>query len=108
MTLEQVGDIALQHLVRGEPDGIEHALGFEIIVDLGRSEGRVTPEIETDIARFVAIHDGNQHIAPFVGAMHVAGAQRTTLKVAKLVEQKQRMITDAAKVAIIGVPSCSP
>ncbi len=97
-----MGDVALQHPVRGEPDGVEHAFGFEIIVYLRRGEGRVSPEIETDRACLVAIHDGNQHVAPSVGAVDVAGAQGAALQVAELVEHEQRVIAGAAEVAVVG------
>ena len=31
----QMGDAALQHLARGEPDGVAEILGFEKLVDFG-------------------------------------------------------------------------
>jgi hypothetical protein len=43
-----------------------------------------------------------QHRAPTVGAMHVPRSQGAALDIAELVEHKQRMVTDAVKVAIIG------
>jgi len=97
-----VGDALLQNLVGRKADRVEYALGFEVVVDLRRGEGRVAPEVEPNAARLVAIHDGNQDDTPFVGAVHVAGAKRAPLQVAELVEQEQRVITGAAEVTVIG------
>ena len=32
--LQEMSDALLQHLVGGQPDGVEHAFGFEVVVDL--------------------------------------------------------------------------
>jgi hypothetical protein len=45
--LQQVADLALQDGVGRQPDRIAVALGFEELVDLRVSEGRITSEIET-------------------------------------------------------------
>jgi len=42
-----------------------------------------------------------QHLAPTVGAADVARAQGKPFQIAKLVENEQRVITSAAKVAVV-------
>ena len=43
-----------------------------------------------------------QHRAPTIGTMHVARSQRAPFDIAELIEHKQRMVTGAAEMAVIG------
>jgi hypothetical protein len=52
---------------------------------------------------FVAFDNRREHALPTVGAVDVAGTQLAALQIAKLVEQKQRMIAGAF---IMAVPEC--
>src|SRR5690348_11100890 len=45
-----------------------------------------------------------QHRAPAIGTMDIARPQSTSLDIAELVEHKQRVVTGASKVAIVGAP----
>jgi hypothetical protein len=70
------------------------------LVDLGHGERRIGPEVEIDGPVAVAGDHRLQHQAPVRGAVGIAGSQETALQVAELVEQKQRVVTGAAEVAI--------
>ena len=98
--LEQMGDALLQHLVGRKPDRVEDTLGFEVVVDLRRGERRIATKTEADLPFLVALDDRLQHVAPFVGAMHVPGAKGAALQVAE--QQEQRVIAGAGEMAVAG------
>jgi hypothetical protein len=97
-----VRDITLQHLVRGQPDDVAEALSFEELVDPGQCKRRIAPEVAAQLPIPVSGDNGLQHVAPFMGTVDVAGAQRTTLQVAELVEHEQRVIAGAAEMTVVG------
>ena len=53
-----------------------------------------------DDLALVARHDGLEHVAPAVSAVHVAGTQSTAFEVAKPVEHEQRVIAGAGIMAV--------
>ena len=65
---------------------------------IGRGKSGVPPEIAAQVPFPVTLDDRFQNVAPAVGAMNIAGAQRTPLKVTERVEQEQRMVAGAAEV----------
>ena len=100
--LEQVRDAVVQHLVGRKPDGVLEAFRFQKLINLGRGEGGVTTEITPECLVPVSSDHRVQHIAPFMGAVHVARTQGATLQIAELVEHEQRVIARAAEVTIVG------
>ena len=48
------------------------------------------------------VNDGFQNVAPAVGAVDVAGAERTPFQIAELVEHEQGMIAGTPKMAVVG------
>jgi hypothetical protein len=54
-----------------------------------------------DLASPTARRHRLQHIASVIGAVDVAGAQRTSPQIAELVEHEQRMIAAAAEVCVL-------
>jgi hypothetical protein len=54
------------------------------------------------VTLFVAGDDRCQNILPAIGAVGIAFAQGTALKIAELIEHKQRVVTLAAKVTVPG------
>ena len=100
---EQMGDLALERRVSLETDGEVVALGLQEVVKVRQREGGITPE-EPPLDRAAAItrHHRLQHIAPAIGAVDIAGEQRTSLQIAELVEHEQRMIAGAAEVTVVG------
>jgi hypothetical protein len=99
---EQVDDALLENLVGGKADRVEHALGFEVLVNLRRGERRVAAKIEANFPFLVAVHHRLQDITPSIGTVHVAGTQRAAFEVAELVEQEQGMTAGATEVAVVG------
>ena len=95
-------DPLLQDRIGRQADGIADALGLQQLVQLGLGERRITPEVERKAALPVAGDHGLEHLAPAVGAVHVAGPEQAPLQVAELVEQEQRMVARAAEVAVPG------
>ena len=50
----------------------------------------------------IALDHRQQHASPELGAGVVATPQHGPFQIAELVEQKQRMVADAFKVAVVG------
>ena len=97
---QQVLNPPLQHLVGRQADRVANAFGLQQLVDLGLGERRVGAEVEGDAPIAVAGDDRLQHQAPVFGAVGIAAPQQTTLQVAELVEQEERMVARAAEVAV--------
>ena len=49
-------------------------------------------------------HDGLQHFIPVVDAMDVPGREHRPFAVPELVEDKNGVMTDSTKVAVVGCP----
>ena len=56
----------------------------------------------------IALDHRQQHIPPVFRAGLVAAPQQGVFQIAELVEQKQRMVTEAFKVSIVGRALLSP
>src|SRR6516225_2441683 len=100
--LEQVADPVLEDLIGWNTDGILDPLGFEILVDPRHGESRIRTEVDAQDLALVAHNYRLEHIAPALGAVHVAGTQRAALQIAELVEHEQRMIAGAGVMAVPG------
>ncbi len=70
---QQMGDALLKNSVRLEPDGIQYALGFQVVVDDRRSERRVATKVEPNLPFFVSLDHRFQDIAPAIGTVDAAG-----------------------------------
>jgi hypothetical protein len=69
------------------PSDLVTALGFQQLEDLGGRERGIAAEVAALHLVPISRDHRLQHLAPAVGAVHVAGRQRTPLQVAELVEQ---------------------
>lgn len=54
--------------------------GFEELVDIGIGEAGVGPEIDARDLALMPRHDRLQHRLPSIGAVNVAGTQRTAFQ----------------------------
>jgi hypothetical protein len=100
--LQQRGDLALQHGVGLDPDGIPEGFLLQQAQQLRAGERRVAPEELGDVEIPVACDDRQQHAPPVLGAGAVAPPEHDPLQVAELVEQEQRVVARTAEVAVVG------
>src|SRR5919112_2999774 len=100
--LQQMSDLIVQDLVGRKPDREACTLGFKKLVDLGIGESGIASKIQMLHNAPVTRDHWLQQRAPAVGTVDVARPQCASLDVAELVEHKQRMITGAGEVAVIG------
>ena len=86
--LEQMRDAVLEYLVRRQADRILEVLGFEELVYPGQCKRGISPEVA--LKQPVSITGGKrvQHVAAFMGAVHVAGTEGAALQAAELVEDE--------------------
>ena len=75
---------------------------------IGRGKSGIPLGIAAQVPFPVTLDDRFQNVAPAVGAMNIAGAQRTPLKVTELVEQEQRMVAGAAIGCAMGTIPLTP
>ena len=94
---QQMGNAFLKNLVGFEADDVFVILGFQKLVYVRCGEGGISPEIAAQVPFPVTLDDRFQNVAPTVGAMNIAGAQGTPLKVTELVEQEQPMVAGAVE-----------
>ena len=99
---EQVRDVFPQHSIGGKADRIQEALSLQELVHRRRGEGGIGTKVAPQLPFSVSFNDRLQHLAPAMGAMHVAGTQGAPFKIAELVEAEQRMVTGAAEMAVVG------
>ena len=66
------------------------------------SEGGIPSEVAPQLPIPIPGDNRLQHVAPAVGAMHVAGPQGAPLQVAELIENEKRVIAGAAEVTVVG------
>src|ERR1051325_10870633 len=97
-----MSDLLLQDWVGRQADRVAGTLGFKKLVDFRIGKSGVTSEIQMLHDAPVTRDHRLQQCAPVISAMDVAGPQRTPLDIAELVEHKQRMITGAAEMPIVG------
>src|SRR5215217_5995292 len=95
-TCEQVRDLALENSVGGQADCIPVTFNFQEVVDLGRGERCVGPEIAPLHRGPVPRDHRLQHVAPALGRVDIAGPQGTAFEIPKLVEHEPRVIAGAA------------
>ncbi len=100
-TRQKVGNTFLQNFIGFETDDVFVILTFKKFTKVGRGKSGIPLEIVAQVPFPVTLDDRFQNVAPAVGAMNIAGAQRTPLKVTELVEQEQRMLAGAAEVTIV-------
>ena len=70
-----MADPLLQDAVRRQSDRVFDPLAFEIFVDSGIGEARVSTEMEARDLAFVSRDDWLQHAIPTVGAVNIARPQ---------------------------------
>ena len=91
-TRQKVGNTFLQNFIGFETDDVFVILTFQKFTKVGRGKSGIPLEIATQVPFPVTLDDRFQNVAPAVGAMNIAGPQRTPLKVTERVEQAQRMV----------------
>src|SRR3954470_4874655 len=101
-SLQQISDLILQDRVGWQADRVAGTLGFKKLVDLGIGESGVASKIQMLHNAPVTRNHRLQQRAPAVGTMDVARPQRAPFDIAELVEHKQRVITGAGEMAIVG------
>ena len=85
-----------------EPDRVGVAFRFEISVQFGAREGRVTSEELGYRQGPVLLHDGVQRRLPCIRTMHVSVPQPRPQQVPELVGAEQRMVAGVAEVPVVG------
>jgi hypothetical protein len=83
---QQEVDPLVEHFVRREPDGVEEATLFQVLIDLGDRKGGIGPKVTANISVLIAGRDGLQQLSLPIGAVNVARTQHRSLAVPKLVE----------------------
>ena len=96
-----MGDAFLENRIRLEADGVRETLALQKPMYVRSGESAIALEIAAKVSFPLTLDHGFKNIAPAVGAVDVAGAQGTPLQITTLVEQKQRVIASAAKVAVV-------
>lgn len=95
--------MALQNLVGSQTDGIAKLVGFQIFEQLRNSEIGITAQVLAPETRpTIALQNRVKHGLPIVRAVNVFRSQRTAFPITMLVEDKQRMIAAAVKMAVVG------
>ena len=87
----------MQNFIGFETDDVFVILTFQKFIKVGRGKSGTPLEIATQVPFPVTLDDRFRNVAPAVGAMNIAGVQRTPLKVTELVEQERRMVAGAAE-----------
>lgn len=98
--LKQMRNLTLQNTIGTQPDGIEVALRFQHLVEVRNGKRGVVPEEPHQVTASISRYDRLQNLFPSVGAVHIAGAQSTPFELPKLVEHEQRVIAQAAEMAV--------
>ena len=80
-TRQKMGNTFLQNLIGFETDDVFVILTFQKLIKVGRGKSGVPSEIAAQVPFRVTLDDRFQNVAPAIGAMNIAGAQRTPLKV---------------------------
>ena len=94
---QQMGNAPLENLIGFEADDVFVILGFQEFIKVRQGKGGIPSEIAAQVPFPVTLDDRFQNVAPTVGAMNIAGAQGTPLKVTELVEQEQPMVAGAVE-----------
>ena len=79
-------DYSLKHLIGGKSDGVPDLLLFQILVHLWLGKSSVTPEQQPQSFLLVSFHHRLKKSLLAIGAMDVAGSQRRSFTIPKLVE----------------------
>ena len=94
---QKMGNTFLKNSIGFGTDDVFVILTFQKFIKVRRCKSGVPSEIAAQVPFPVTLDDRFQNVAPAVGAMNIAGVQRTPLKVTELVEQEQRMVAGAAE-----------
>jgi len=94
--------LPVQVVVRLEPDGISDSFILQVLVDVGRSEGRVPPQVELLIHLLVPVHYGGEELPPAVSRVDVAGPQDRPLAVTEIVEAEEWMVAGRFEETVVG------
>ena len=85
---QQMSDTFLKNSVRLEADGVEKTFYFQELVDVRYGKGGIPSEVTTQVPFPLTRNNRFQNPTPAVGAVDIAGAERTPFQIAKLVEQE--------------------
>jgi hypothetical protein len=88
--------------VGGQTDRVLEALRLQVLVHVGQREGRIAAQQSAQVLATIPRNHRVEHLAPTVGAVDVARAERASLQIPVLVEHKERVITGAGEVAVVG------
>jgi len=107
-TRQKMDNTFLKDFIGFGTDDVFVIPSFQKFIKVRRGKSGVPSEIAAQVPFPVTLDDGFQNVAPAVGAMNIAGAQRTPLKVTELVEQEQRMVAGAAIGCAMGTIPLTP
>ena len=96
-TRQKMGNTFLMNFIGFGTDDVFVILTFQKFIKVRRGKSGVPSEIAAQVQFRVTLDDRFQNVAPAVGAMNIAGVQRTPLKVTELFEQERRMLAGAAE-----------
>jgi hypothetical protein len=91
-TRQEFRDVALQTVVRRNPNRIFHAPFFQRFVDLRFGKRGIGSKHHFLTQCLLALDLGQKHFVPVFGTVHVAGSQLRSQTVSFPVEQQQRVI----------------
>lgn len=95
-----MGYPVVQYVVCRDPEGVEHFLFLQELIDVWVGEGAASKELG-DLAIAIAVHKWLQQGPPLIGAVVVALSQHAALRVAVLIEAELRAIAGAGEVAVV-------
>ena len=93
--------LPVQVVVRLEPDGVEDGVILQVLVDVGRGEGRVPPQVELLVHVLVPVNYGGEELPPAVGRVDVAWPQDRPLAVPEIVEAEERVLAGGFEATIV-------
>jgi hypothetical protein len=99
---QQLVDVPLQVLIRGNPDGILHSSLLQRFVNLRLGESGIGSKHHFLAQRLLPLNLGQQQFFPTLGTVHVAGPQLRRQAIAFAVEQQQRVIASGLEVSVVG------
>ena len=98
--LEQMTDSRLENLISRKADRVLNPFGFQELVHIRLSEGGIASKGDACRRSSVACDHRLENRFPSVGAVHVAGAERASFQVARLIEDEERMVAGAAEMPV--------
>ena len=97
----QVVNFPIEHGVGRQTDGIDKALGFQELVQIGDGERGIATKELADVQVTVPLDHGCPHHWPIMSASHVAIAEHRAFHITVLIETEQRMIALTTEVFVV-------